>query len=383
MIIRFPMTRLVAAASVAASIVAVVWGVSAQARGRTPDRDGPTLDQLLGAYLAGETDVVAKEFTTSLQLQTRLKLTQPKDFEKWLGAYEPGKAVFVLALARIAANIGPQYTPVLLRGGERYVNGRGTGDRAGSATPAFARDWHRIAVGLLQGQHHGAAIEQHLAGIDPKASADPRLVLARAIAQEINCWEMRPVDQPSVRVTVLAKEAGTAVKKDLDGLTTARRAALVTEHYKCLTEGISRFDDARGAAETRAEAAVRGGWLLVQQTQFQDAIAWLDAANPETDTTLAYWRDVLRGRALSGLSRHHEAAEAYRDAFKRFPGAQTAGLGLALELFLSDEAEEADRVARALRLTAASAVDPWTTYREADWRFVDAALEALRKQVAK
>jgi hypothetical protein len=342
---------------------------------------------VLAAYLAGDAEAIPRRFKTSLDFQNALKLAEPRELDRWLGAFDPGKAVFVLSLAQTAADVAPQYTAVLLRTGAKYVDEPRS--RSGSAAPSdFARDWHRAAVGLLQGLHHGPAIEEHVTAIGLSARrdvmADGRLILARGIAQELRCWAERPsLDQPSMRVAELAKAAGAVVKNDLDGPNRERREALFTDQRACLDEGVARFDQARAQADARAEAGVRGGWLLIQQAKFSDALAWLDAAAPGPDRTLGYWRSLFRGRALSGLNRHGEAADAYKDAFVRFPGAQSAGLGLAFELMLLDRDDEADQIARALRATAASAVDPWTSYLEADQRFSRDLIEQLRKRVTE
>jgi tetratricopeptide (TPR) repeat protein len=238
----------------------------------------------------------------------------------------------------------------------------------------------------LQGLRNGPATDDHLAAIDTSGRADvasdARLLLARGIAQELRCWADRPIDLPSARVDALAKAAGVEVKPDLDGPTRVRNN-LAAEYRTCLSEAVARFDRARAQNESKAEASVRGGWVLVQQERFQDAIEWLDAAAPGADRVLAYWRSLFRGRALSSLNRHQEAADAYRDALNRYPGAQSAGLGLAYELLWLNDSVEADRIARSLRSTPATTVDPWTTYPQADRRFADQLIETLRQQVIR
>ena len=342
---------------------------------------------VLAAYLAGDADAITRRFKTSLDFQNTLKLAEPREFDRWLGVFDLGKAVFVLSLAQTAADVAPQYTAVLLRTGAKYVDEPRT--RSGGAAPAdFARDWHRAAVGLLQGLHHGPAIEEHVGAIEARARrdilADGRLILARAIAQELRCWADRPsLELPSPRVDAMAKAADVEIKNDLDGPTRARREGLFNAHDACLDQGVARFDEARALPESRAEAGVRGGWLLIQEAKFLDALAWLDPAAPGPDKTLAYWRSLFRGRALSGVNRHSDAAEAYRDAFTKFPGAQSAGLGLAYELLWLDRDAEADEVVRTVRKTADKALDPWTTYLEADRRFTDDLIEQMRKRVTE
>ena len=379
------MIRLSMSRFVVVLLATVLLVVPLGAQSRAPKAETP--EAVLAAYLGGDEDSIQALFKTSLDFQNRFRLNEPRQFDRWLGTFDPGKAVFVLALAETADDVARQYVPVLLSAGGRYVDAGKRDGQAAGASPEFARRWHRAAVSLLQGLRNGPATEDHIAAIEGRGRADiasdARLVLARGIAQELRCWADRPsLDLPSVQADVLTKAAGVAVKPDLDGPTRVRNEA-VADHKACLTEAATRFDRARTQDEARAEASVRGGWVLVQQQRYQDAINWLDAAAPGSDRMLAYWRSLFRGRALSGLNRHREAADAFRDAFTRYPGAQSAGVGLSFELLMLNEDPEADAIARSLRTTAATTVDPWTTYPQADRRFADQLIEALRQQVIK
>lgn len=381
---RRRLTRVVVAPAVLAGMLSV--HPSAQTSSRR--LAGPaTTDAVLTAWLAGEDDAISRQFKTSVDFQNRLKLSEPRELERWLGAFDQGKAVFVLALAQVSADVARQYTHILLNSGGRYVDQPSRGNQGSAATPEFLRDWHRAAAGLLQGLHNHTELDAQVKAIEDRGrsdiASDGRLVLARAIAQELRCWNDRPaLDQPELRLDALAKKAGVIVKQDLDGPTKAVRTQLENKHTACLDDGVSRFDAARAKDESRAEAGVRGGWLMIQQGRYADALAWLDPAAPGSDRVLGYWRSLFRGRALSGLGRHADAADAYRDAFTRFPGAQSAGIGLAFELLCLSRDAEADQVARSLRATASTAVDPWTTYLEADRRFTDDIIEQLRRKVA-
>jgi tetratricopeptide (TPR) repeat protein len=343
-------------------------------------------DGVLAAYLTGDEDAIPAFFKTSLDFQNRMRLNEPKQFDRWLGPFDSGKAVFVLALAKTAHEVGRQYVPVLLSAGGRYVDAARREGKPAAASSEFSRKWHRAAVALLQGLRNGPATDDHLAAIDVSGRADvasdARLILAHAIAQELRCWANRPIDLPSARVDALAKAAGVSVTPDLDGPTRIRNEA-AADYQACLSEAAARFDRAREPGEVRAEASVRGGWVLVQQERFQDAIDRLDAAAPGQDRVLTYWRNLFRGRALSGLGRHAEAADAYREAFTLYPGAQSAGLGLAYEWLWLGRGAEADEIARSLRRTAATAVDPWTSYPEADRRFAGQLIESLRQEVIR
>jgi tetratricopeptide (TPR) repeat protein len=371
----------------AAAVVAVAFVTNpVGAQGSAAANGSLGADGLLAAYLAGDTGVIERSLRTSVDYQKRFKLGEPREFDKWLGEFDHGKAVFVLALAQSSTVVARQFTPMLLRAGGRFVDGvPGRNARPGAQTD-FARAWHRAAVSLLLGAQNGPALEEHLSAIASRGrsdvTSDGRLLLARAVAHEMRCWVIRPsLDQPSLQVDALAKAAGVVIAADLDGPTKAGRERMAAAHAACVNEAIARFDAARGEAESRAEASVRGGWLLVQQGRFQEALAWIEAAAPGADAELAYWRSLFLGRALSGLNRHREASDAYRDAFTRFPGAQSAGLGLAFELLWLDRDAEADQIARTLRTTAVNAADPWMTYLLSDGRFAARAVEQVRRRV--
>jgi hypothetical protein len=381
------MAGLLVRAVAASALVAGLAGLRADAQAPDARPANPTnTDGVLAAYLAGDQTVIDRFFKTSLDFQNRLKLQEPKEFDRWLGEYDQAKAVFVLSLAQASVVTARQYTPVLLLAGERYVDG-GPGlvrNTRPGAPVEFARAWHRAAIAVLQGMRNAANIDAHVAAVAARrrdVASEPRLLLARGIANEIRCWFSRPsLEQPSLRVEALAKAAGIVINNDLDGPAKAVREAQERDHFKCLNQALEHFDTARTDALARPEASVRGGWVLVQQARFQDALAWVDAAVPGNDRPLAYWRGLVRGRALGGLDRHREASEAYREAFELYPGAQTAGLGLAFELKSLDRDEDADQIARALRKTAATAVDPWTTYLEGDARFAAVAVEQMRRR---
>jgi tetratricopeptide (TPR) repeat protein len=143
-------------------------------------------------------------------------------------------------------------------------------------------------------------------------------------------------------------------------------------------DALTQFEAAAGVDETRAEARTRGGWTLFQIGRLPEALEWLDAAEPGDDRDLAYWLGLFKGRVLDGLGRFQRAATAYQGALALYPGAQSAGIGLALELVRLDRDAEADEVARALRAAGAMAPDPWSTYLDGDQRFVDRWVTQLR-----
>ena len=154
------------------------------------------------------------------------------------------------------------------------------------------------------------------------------------------------------------------------------RETTVTAHKTCLGQALMRFEAAAEIDETRDEARVRGGWILFQLQRFPEALDWLDAAAPQDDPDLAYWRTLFRGRVLESLGRPEDALSAYQAALTLNPGAQSAGVGHAILLMRLDRTQEADASARALRVSTTA--DPWLIYAMGDHRFVDRWIEQLR-----
>jgi tetratricopeptide (TPR) repeat protein len=155
-------------------------------------------------------------------------------------------------------------------------------------------------------------------------------------------------------------------------------ATSLAAHRACLGEALARFEVAATLDDSRAEARVRGGWILFQQERFAQSLDWLNVTVPAGDRDLAYWHALFRGRALESLGRFQDALSAYQTASTLYPSAQSAGIGLAFILMRLDREPEADTVARALRVSAAGAVDPWTTYLAGDYRFVNRWIDQLR-----
>jgi hypothetical protein len=346
------------------------------------------LDQLLAAYASGDRAHIRRVFTTSREFQDRLRLREPRELERWLGPWDRTKALLLVELSRVAADVAPQFLATFSRVGREYTATAATQD-AGDETAAFLRTWHRASVGMLQGARLATSVIDYLThfapalrdGQPPPEAVDARLVLARAIAHERLCWNDRPaLDQPSRRIDELTKAAGVKIDADLDGPRRGLREARVKRHAECIRVAAERYDTAAAVADIRAEALIRAGWLLLQAGRTPEALQRLDAAAAGDDPELIYWRGLFRGRALGTMNRHEDAAASYASAVDRFPGAQSAGIGLAFELLRSNRTTEAEERGRTLRAAqAGNPIDPWTSYLDGDRRFVDRWLEELRQ----
>ena len=337
-----------------------------------------TLDAVLAAYLGGDLDVVSRSFSRSPDFPDRLRLNDPRELDRWLGSWDRRKALLVIEIARATGQLSPRFPRIVVDAGRRYVLTAGRGELATPEARAHVHLWHRVAAGLLQKFGTSLHVEAYAREVAIRAGAPPdaRLVLARAIALERICWDRRPaLDQLDVETGVLTRAAGLKTPSAVNGFPTFRET-VVTVHKTCLGQALMRFEAAAENDETRDEARVRGGWLLFQLERFPEALDWLDAAAPQEDRDLAYWRALFRARVLESLRRPEDALSAYQAALTLNPGAQSAGVGHAVLLMRLDRSPEADASARALRVSTAA--DPWLIYNLGDHRFVDRWLDQLR-----
>ena len=340
---------------------------------------GGSLDATLAAYLGGDTAIIARTFTRPRDFEVLRR-----DLDRWLKSWDRGKALVLLEVSRVAGSVAPQYAATIVNVGRVYMETASGGDRAAPDFAAFVQTWHDAAAGVLQRASDPWKVEAYVTdvlGTSTSASSGRltgRLLLARAVAQERRCWDQRPaLEQASPEVEVLAKAADMVVPDDLDGLAKAGRAAKVRSHLTCLGEALTRLE-AAARDDTRVEASVRAGWILFQMGRSQDALNRLEIVPPGDDRDLAFWLALFRGRALDALGRVADSVAAYRSALALVPTAQSAGIGLALELVRLDRRAEADQRARALRSAGAAGPDPWSFYMNGDDRLVDDWLKQLR-----
>src|ERR1700752_1897342 len=71
---------------------------------RDPDQR-VALDPVLAAYVGGDAEIVARTFAEPREFQDRLRLTEPREFDRWLGSFDRGKAMLVLEIARAATRV--------------------------------------------------------------------------------------------------------------------------------------------------------------------------------------------------------------------------------------------------------------------------------------
>ena len=339
-----------------------------------------TLDGLFTAYAAGDHGVVQRQLNRSQDFQV-LRLAERRRIDNWLQRWEPVRAAMILEMARRASVVAPAYTPPLLAAGQRYLLRHSRPPGATAAHEDFVRLWHRIALAIIERRHMSDEIDRYVDAVHPGpgtngGAVDPRLLLARAIAQEQRCHGTHPtLTRAGTPVASIERAAANRSERPRPMMSdTERRLA-------CLDEAATRFDAAAAANETRAEARVRAGWVLFQLGRLPEAMTSLAAVEAADDAELRYWAALFRGRVASALGRPADAEAAYREALSLFPNAQSAGVGLVLALVDLDRPEEADAAARAVRGGTAQAPDPWWTYINADDRFITRWIDRLRQVI--
>jgi tetratricopeptide (TPR) repeat protein len=177
---------------------------------------------------------------------------------------------------------------------------------------------------------------------------EPRFVLAQAIALSWRTWPA------SYRSTDGSHEAQESLK-DLSEVDTVGPEAMVR-----LGEIHLRHGDATGALDlfTAADADTR-------------------------DPYVAYLARFLSGQACEREHRSADAMAAYRRALEVVPGAPSASIALAAQLFLADDHVGAGRVVVASLSSAHAVVDPWQIFGDGDDRFWPELIARLRAEIAR
>jgi tetratricopeptide (TPR) repeat protein len=354
----------------AGAIGLYLWASTAGARADS------TLDRLFTDYAAGDYGVVARTLRGPEDFRT-LRLEKPQALDDWLGAWDQRKAIFLIDLARAANVAAPPRTWPILLSGRRYVTEHAL---SSIASDEFERIWHYTALGLLQRHAFADYEERYLDALKARSlsSTPDRITLARGIAQEQRCWNDRPdLDRAGADADAVARAAGQDVASHW-GISRSTLAEAHKQQEACWTEALTRYRAAFSSDDAGAEARVRGAWILLQLGQPRDAFEMIDGALPEDDPELAYWAGLFRGRIADSLGRYPEAEHAYRAALEASPNAQSAGIGLALTLFKMNRDADADAVAFKVRSRPTSAADPWWTYINGDFRFVERWTARLR-----
>jgi tetratricopeptide (TPR) repeat protein len=308
---------------------------------------------LLDAYLEGDFDLASVPHLRDAPLPPAdtLRSVLSKEGTLFVSAGPPAerdrrRLIVATVALQLANRIGDEDWR---RGAALFEWGCGL-VRRNSAPSDAERLWHWAGVALTQASGDGAAAALHAGHASRRFPDEPRFVLARAIALELQSWPDDRHRSPRDRNAGLADQI------------------------------VERFMTAAKHPETQVEARLRLGVLYLRQKHAGNALRQFREAGETADAYLRYLLALFEGRALEREDRMPDAIAAYRRALGAAPGAQTAELALAAALARSGSTGEAVEVMRAA-VTGDAAVDPWLLYGQADLRFWPAIMLALREQL--
>jgi len=233
-------------------------------------------------------------------------------------------------------------------------------------TPAndFDRAWQLAALAALEGGIDPVVLHAHLDHVQSAFGAEPRLVLARAIADE----------QFGAPAEVLTRSVAAA------GLARAREALAHAEgeRYRALDRAVARFRDAAKVPAIAAEATLRMGHVQHRLGRHDAALAtWADLETLAPEPAVAYLVQLFRGLAQESYGRLDAARRAYLAALKLSPKAHSATLRLAALSFVHG-GDDPYPLVEALVRDDDPRRDPWWSYYAADWRFWYPRIERVR-----
>jgi tetratricopeptide (TPR) repeat protein len=237
-----------------------------------------------------------------------------------------------------------------------------------SHTPVndFDRAWQLAALAVLEGGVDSQVLHDHLDHVQPVAADEPRLLLARGIAEE----------QFGAPAEVLTRTEIAA------GLARAREALAREEgeRFRASERAIARFQEAAAKDPSlRAEAALRKGHVLLRMNRYDAALAaWVNVENLTEDRALIFLVHLFRGLAFEGRARIDEARHSYLSALRVSPGAHSATLRLAALAFQHGRGDAPSDLVDGLLSNDDPRRDPWWSYYAGDWRFWYPRIDRVR-----
>jgi tetratricopeptide (TPR) repeat protein len=240
--------------------------------------------------------------------------------------------------------------------------------RAHAPQNDFDRAWQLAALSVLEGGIDSSGLHDHLDHVHNLFQDEPRLVLARGIAEE-------QFSAPSEVLTRSVAAANLARAREI-----ASRAE--GERFRAAERAAARFKDAAKDESLRAEASLRLGHVKLLMGRYDEALAALSGAERGTDDrAVIYLVHLFRGMALENRGRIDEARASYRQALAISPGAHSATLRLAAMEFRHGRTDAPDQMLDALLRVDDPRRDPWWSYYAADWRFWYPRIERVREML--
>jgi tetratricopeptide (TPR) repeat protein len=211
------------------------------------------------------------------------------------------------------------------------------------------RLWHWAAIATTQASGYGEDADLHASHATERFPAEPRFILARAVAAELQSW-------PDERHRSLTDRNATI-------------ATLVRDRFRATAKHPA----------VKAEAHLRLGFFFLRHRYAAQALKEFQEAGETEEPYLRYLTALFEGRAHDQEGRLGDAITAYRRAVLAVRGAQTAELALASALARAGRLDEAYELVRTAIQPSNPPADPWIGYGQGDLRFwpsIASALEA-------
>jgi tetratricopeptide (TPR) repeat protein len=330
-------------------------------------QDEDLIQRAFDAYAAGDEGAIARIVPHRyLQTITGVKRTE-REVDRLVDRWsQQRRALLAVFLIELADHDLREWTEgawrVAIERGRRMLTGRRSKPGEDAQEDAFEIAWHETALSLVSGLGDPDSLNRVV--VEPLRD---RVVAVRSTEEQL-------VDPCIDLARAFVEERRTLA----DPRTLPDRGPRAVAMYEAVFERKAGSSDP--AHEPRwAEAQVRRAWLLLRLSRHAEAMAALDAVDESvTDSTVRYWRELFRARALEGLGRDEDAARVYGDALGIVPDAQSALTGLASVLTRLGRTTEAEQAATRTLTSAARVRDPWIPYGWGDFRFYRQRLEALR-----
>ena len=265
---------------------------------------------------------------------------------------------FALELAAIGARRHASSAARLVEWACAYV-------RSHSPLNEFDRAWQLAALSILEGGIDSRTLAEHVAHAHPIFHDEPRLLLARGVAEE-------QFNAPAA--AIVRTEAAAGLVRAREELTRAEGASL-----RASARAIARVQDAAREESVAGEALLRAGHVQLLLSRYDTALAtWTGVEQKTKEPAVLFLLHLFRGIAYEGRARLDEARTSYRAALAISPRAHSATLRLAALGFRYGHGDDPAALADALLKDNDPRRDPWWSYYAADWRFWYMRIERVR-----
>jgi tetratricopeptide (TPR) repeat protein len=221
----------------------------------------------------------------------------------------------------------------------------------------FDRAWQLAALAVLEGGIDSHTLADHVAHAQAIFHDEPRLLLARGVAEE----QFNAPSEALVR------------SENASGLLRARDALVRAEgeSFRASERAIARYQEAAHDESLAAEALLRAGHVQLRLSRFDAALgSWKGIEDRTKDPALLFLLHLFRGIAHEGRARIDEARASYNAALAISPKAHSATMRLsALSFRYGHDDDQTAVLAGALLQDDDPRRDPWWSYYAADWRF--------------